>query len=325
MKSKIRILIPTEKTNLDETLSVKVAGKKWNVKIDELRITLLSRDEYEVPGEKWTDTDIEVDTNIHKTTNRIVGHVRNAMYLAYGVSMQWGYEAMYGNTKADDSLELFPSIHQKGTSITFNKKTLAVRREMFQDIGSINSKPVTLMLNYWRRAHELDDLGFDSEAYLNYYKVLECLEGMDENKAKKMEFLNKFAPIKLISGTKQRKPMTKIRRHLGKRPTDGQIEVQIIKASKILATSKFTFISTDFVIHLIDLINVRDEFNVAHNLMVYIPKDSYYGIGQHSDSFSYVIRYISSIAALSKLTILNYAFPKKYAYDWKEREWSIKK
>jgi len=324
MNSRIKIVIPTEKTNLDESLSVKVAGKKWNVKIDESKITLLSQNEYEVPSGKWTEEDMEIDGNVHKITNRVVGHVRNAMYLAYGVSMQWGYEAEYGSTKADDNLELFPSIHQSGISTTFDDKTLEVRREMFQDIGSVDSKAVTLMLNYWRRAHELDDLGFNSEAYLNYYKVLECLEGMNENPKQKMIFLDKFAPIKDVDGKLKRKPMAKIRRQLGRRPTDGQIEAQIIKASKILATSKFTFISTDFVIHLIDLINVRDEFNVAHNLLIYIPKDSYYGIGQHSDSFSYVIRYLSSIAALSKLTILNYAFPKKYAYNWKEREWSIK-
>lgn len=324
MKSTIRIVIPTEQTNLDESLRLLVNGDKWDVLIKGATITIVSIKEYAVPGTKWSEKDMDIDGEITRMINRVAGHVRNATYFAYGLFMKWGIDAYYGTTKSINSLDLFPSIHQGTTSIKFESTTLPIRKQIFEDIGSVTSSNVVTMLNYWRRAHELDDLGFNSEAYLNYYKVLECLQGINENPVKRKEFLNKFMPVKEVDGKKARVPMTKIRRHLGRKPTNGQIEAQINKAATMFASAKFIEVSTDFTMYVIDLINLRDDFNVAHNLLIHNKNDSYFGVGQHSDSFSYVTRYLHDISALSKQMILNYAFPGKYMYDWNNRSWTLR-
>lgn len=323
MNSRIRAEIPVIKSNLSVYLRIKVKNDWWRVQIGNEKITVISEKEYEVPSREWTEADIEIDRRLNDLIDAVIGHVRNATYFAYGLSMQWGYEAYYGTTRSSNSLEMFPSIHQTGSSIKYDDNILSVMKNIFEDVGSSKLKPLIIMLNYWRRAEELDDLGFHAEAYLNFYKVLECLEVMHENRSAKLAFLNKFAPVKTLNGKTDRIPMPTIRKKFGKLPSDGSLVKHIEKSSQMLATANYTKISTNFMMYLMELTDVRNGYNVAHALAHYNQYDTYRGIGQHSDEFEYVIQDLWNINAMSKLLMLNYAFPGKYKFDWRERSWEI--
>lgn len=69
---------------------------------------------------------------------------------------------------------------------------------------------------------------------------------------------------------------------------------------------------------------MRNGYNVAHNLMLYNKLDTNRAIGQHSNSFDYVIPHVGNLSILSKLMILNYAFPQKYEYDWQNNSWHLR-
>lgn len=323
MKAKIRIEIPTEETNLNVSLKIKVRNHWWNVEISNSKINVISTIEHDVPGAGWTEDDYNLDTKLHNLIDTVIGHVRNATYFAYGVSMRWGYEAYYGSTKATSDLEMFPSIHQSGMTTTYDEERLEIMKNMFEDVGSSKLKPLVIMLNYFRRAEELNDLGFHAEAYLNFYKILECLEAMDENHAAKIGFLNKFASVKNVQGITNRVPMATLRRKFGKQRNNGSLVGHIEKSAKMLSTANLTFASTRFMMYLMELTDIKNGYNVAHALAYYNKYDTYRGIGQHSDEFEYVIRDLSNIEDMAQLLMLNYAFPKKYQYDWRNRKWSL--
>ncbi|OGL22448.1 hypothetical protein A2707_03940 [Candidatus Saccharibacteria bacterium RIFCSPHIGHO2_01_FULL_45_15] len=325
MKARIRIEIPIEATDLNETLKIKVRGRWWSVVISETKMSVTSQTDHEIPGSEWKESDIKLDRKLNNLIDTVMGHVRNATYFAYGISMQWGYEAFYGGTRASDSLDMFPSIHQAGMSTKFDPAILGAMKSMFEDVGSSKLKPLIIMLNYFRRAKELGDLGFHAEAFLNYYKILECLEEMDENQTAKIGLLNKFAPVKLVGGIKDRVPMVILTKKFGKRRNRGSLVSHIEKSSKMLATANFTKVSSKFMSYFMGLTDMRNGYNVAHTLAYYNKYDTYRGVGQHSDEFEYVIADLSNIEDIAQLFMLNYAFPKKYDYDFKNRKWLINK
>lgn len=321
MNSRIRINIPTEDSNLTESLQITIRREKWNVEIRDNLITVTSTKEYDVPSPGWSEGDFDLDRKVNDMIDAVVGHVRNATYIAYGLSLRWGYEAWYGSTHASGSLNMFPSIHQTGSSTKYSPELLPIMKSIFEDLGSSKLKPVIIMLNYWRRAEELDDLGFHAEAFLNFYKVLECLEVMDENSTVKKSFLDKFSPVRTVDGKTERIPMTKIKRKFTSRRSNGSLVSHIERSSKMLATSNFTQVNTNFMMYLMELTDVRNGYNVAHALAYYNKFDTYRGVGQHSDEFEYVIQDLWNVREMSKLLILNYAYPGKYKFDWREREW----
>ncbi len=323
MKTRVRIEVPTIESNLSESLKIKVRRDWWDITISNSKIIAISRKEYETPGVEWSNDDLETDRRLQDLTDTVVGHIRNAMYFAYGLSMQWGYEAYYGVSRSSSSLEMFPSIHQTGSSIQYAPDRLKIMKQMFEDVGSSKLKPLIIMLNYSRRAEELNDLGFHTEAFLNHYKILECLEAMDENHTAKMGFLNKFAPVKTVGDKKDRVPMSTLQRKFGKRRSNGSLVSHIEKSAKMLATANFSSVRTGFMMYLMELTDIRNGYNVAHALAYYNKYDTYRGVGQHSDEFEYVIRDLWNIETMSKLLMLNYAFPGKYKYDWKERAWEL--
>lgn len=324
MKAKIKIVIISERTNLNESLRVLVKKDWWDVKIEATQVTVISQKEYNVPEHNWSkEGDIDLDSQLNRRIDGVVAHVRDCSYISFGLTLKWGYEAWYGSVHANSSLDLVPSIHQSGSSTTFDINDLDIERAIFKDVGSTKSATVRTMLGYWRRAEELSDLSFHTEAYLNYFKVLECLESLKENDHIKKMLTDRFAPNP--SGAKDRTPMKKIRRHVGKGVSDGSLVKHIIKAATIFASAGYSEkISSDFFIHILDLIHVRNHYNVAHHLLRVIKDDWFIGVGQHSDEFERVIPDLSNMKQVSKMMILNYIQHGKYQFNGRERKWSFR-
>lgn len=324
MRANIRLAIIVEKTNLKETLTVTMGRDFWDIQLEGSLMTVASRDEYEVPEQGWSGKDdMELDSKVHRMVDGVVAHIRNTSYISFGLTLKWGYEAWYGQTHAINTLDLYPSIHQSGSSTTYNHEILDVGRSIFNDLGSTRNDAARTMMSYWRRAEELSDLSFHSEAYLNFYKVMECFETLKENDVVRNELLDRFAP--LVPGTKRRLPMKKIRKHVGRHPSDDALVKHVIKAVTMCASAKFTAkMSTNLFIYILDLIHVRNHYNVAHHLLRKLKNDNFIGVGQHSDEFEHVIPDLNNIKNISKMMMLNYVMPGKYYYDSKEHSWEFK-
>jgi len=325
MKSRIRIQLSLESSNLSFSSLFACGGDKWTVEVGSNCVTLLSAEEYDIPGseelERWSKFDREISDKIHKT----VGHFRNAFYFSFGLSIQWGYDAYYGDTHEEDTLGMFPSIHQSGMNTEFSLQSSKVAKLIFNDVANTDASPVKAMLGYWRRGNELADLGFHSEAFLNYFKTLECLEELNKKNSIQQSLLDRFAPFISEGGRPKRIPAEIIKRHIGEGPSDPSVVRHIEKGAKILATANFPVsISDELFMFILDMIHARNHYNVGHKLLREAPFDRYIGIGQHSDEFEIVIPELANIENISKLLILNYLFPDKYTYNTRIRKWRLK-
>jgi len=324
MKAIIKIVILAEKSNLDENLAVVVGKDWWDIRIKATQLLVTSRIEYEVPAPGWSGKDdMELDGKLHRHIDRVVAHIRNTVYISFGVTLKWGYEAWYGQTHAVNTLDLYPSIHQNGMSTTFDIDTLEVQRTIFNDVGSTKNTTALTMMGYWRRAKELSELSFHAEAYLNYFKVLECFESLQENEPVRKALIDRFAPK--IEGSKDRVPMKTIRRHAGTAFSDGALVKHIVKAATIAASANFSSkMSSRFFIYILDLIHVRNHYNVAHHLLRVVKEDWFIGVGQHSDEFERVIPDLSNMKTVSKMMILSYLHEGKYKYNGRDHRWELR-
>lgn len=325
MKSQIRIQIPLESSDLAFESTLYSDGAKWSVSVQNNIATIISHKQYEIPDNedptKWMELDRKLNNKIHKT----IGHFRKCFYFAYGLTMEWGFEAWYGTTHANDTLGLFPSIHQEGMHTNFRKEYLDTANLIFEDVANTRNSFAKTMLGYWRRGHELSDLGFHSEAFLNFFKALECLEALDENQPIQDQFLDRFVPFEKGKPKPKRMPLKYIRKHVGSYPADDSVVKHVKKAVRILATANTSpGMSSGFFMFVLDIIHARNNYNVGHKILRINPFDTFMGLGQHSDEFEHVIPNLSNIQTLSKMLILSYLFPKKYEYDGKEHEWRLR-
>lgn len=180
---------------------------------------------------------------------------------------------------------------------------------MISDIGSSRKKGLKSLLNYWRRAKELDELGFDSEAYLNYFKVLECLAELNTDDVNKRAIINRFSP----GGVPQK---TLCRKYRAKTTADqNNLHRQIVFVAKALSAANVSpKLSRGLFTKVLDIVFMRHGWNVAHKLLRPNPYDSYDAIGQHSDEFNLVMIENLYISKITKLLILRYVKPGQYKF-----------
>lgn len=302
--SQLWVEIDTEPSNLNFSTTLSLNGSKWDVDFSNNKIRATSHESYPVPGTGFD----EKDRVIRSAMNQIVGHIRNLGYFSLGLDMKWGYEGGYTGTHIGDSLDIFPSIHQNG-SVQFNQSYLERAQRILADIGSSRKKNLKSLLNYWRRAKELDELGFDSEAYLNYFKILECLADLNTDDVTKRAIIDRFSP----GGVPQK---TLCKRYRAKTPADQRnIHKQIVFAAKALSAANISpKLSRGLFIKVLDIVFMRHGWNVAHKLLRPNPYDTYDAIGQHSDEFRLVMIENIYISKITKLLILRYVKPGQYHF-----------
>jgi len=302
--SHLWIEIDTEPTNLNFSTTLSLNGSKWDIEFSNNKVRATSHKVYPVPGRGFDDK----DQVIRSAMNQIVGHIRNLGYFALGIDMKWGYEGGYDGTSVGDSMDIFPSIHQN-SSTQFFTNSIERGQRIINDVGNSRKKGLKSMLNYWRRAMELDELGFDSEAYLNYFKVLECLAELNTDDTTKRAIQDRFSP-----GGVPQKALSK--QYRAKTTAEqNNLHRQIIFASKALSAANISpKLSRGLFTKVLDIIFMRHGWNVAHKLLRSNPYDTYDAIGQHSDEFNLVRIENIYIAKITKLLILRYVKPGQYKF-----------
>lgn len=302
--SQLWVEIATEPSNLNFSTTLSLNGGKWEVVFSNNKVKATSHKLYPVPGTGFSAK----DRVIENAMNQIVGHIRNLGYFCLGLDMKWGYEGGYNGTHIGDSMDIFPSIHQN-SSTQFFPRSIERGRRMIDDIGSSRKKNLKSLLNYWRRAKELDELGFDSEAYLNYFKILECLAELNNDDVTKRAILARFSP-----GRVPQKSLCK--KYQAKTTADkNNLHRQILFAAKALSAANISpKLSRGLFIKVLDIVFMRHGWNVAHKLLRPNPYDTYDAIGQHSDEFRLVMIENIYISKITKLLILRYVKPGQYHF-----------
>ena len=303
-ESQLWVTILTEPSNLSFSTTLSLNGGKWDVTFSNNQIRATSHKSYPVPGRGFG----ERDKVIEHAMNQIVGHLRNLGYFSMGLEMRWGYEGGYSGTRIDASETIIPSIHQNG-SVQYSQRNVERAERIIKDIGSNRRKGLKSLLNYWRRAYELDELGFDSEAYLNYYKIIECLAELNSDKQNKRDIVARFSPGKVPQ-------KTLCKRYSAKTPKQQySLHKQIVFTANALSAANISpRLSRGLFIKTLDIVYMRHHWNVAHKLLRTNPYDGYDAIGQHSDEFSLVMIENIYIRKITKLLILRYAKPKQYKF-----------
>lgn len=302
--SQLWVEIATEPSNLNFSTTLSLNGGKWEVVFSNNKVKATSHKLYPVPGTGFSAK----DRVIENAMNQIVGHIRNLGYFCLGLDMKWGYEGGYNGTHIGDSMDIFPSIHQN-SSTQFFPRSIERGRRMIDDIGSSRKKNLKSLLNYWRRAKELDELGFDSEAYLNYFKILECLAELNNDDVTKRAILARFSP-----GRVPQKSLCK--KYQAKTTADkNNLHRQILFAAKALSAANISpKLNRGLFIKVLDIVFMRHGWNVAHKLLRPNPYDTYDAIGQHSDEFRLVMIENIYISKITKLLILRYVKPGQYHF-----------
>lgn len=302
--SQLWVEIATEPSNLNFSTTLSLNGGKWDVAFSNNKVKATSHKLYLVPDTGFG----ERDRVIESAMNQIVGHIRNLGYFSLGLDMKWGYEGGYNGTRIGDSMDIFPSIHQN-SSTQFFPHSLERGQRIIDDIGSNRKKNLNSLLNYWRRAKELDELGFDSEAYLNYFKILECLAELNTDDVTKRAILDRFSP----GGVPQKSLCKKYR---ATTPADkNNLHRQILFAAKALSAANISpKLGRGLFIKVLDIVFMRHGWNVAHKLLRPNPYDTYDAIGQHSDEFRLVMIENIYISLITELLILRYVKPGQYHF-----------
>lgn len=300
-KTHVWVKITTQPSNINFSTTVSLNGEKWNVVFSNGYIMAESQKTYPLPqGNSISD-----DRAIENVMNRIVGHIRNLGYFSMDLDMKWGYEGGYSGAHSHaEGVNIFPSIHQN-SSVEYSEHSLELAERIINDIGSSDKKGLKIMLNYWRRAKELDNLGFDSEAYLNYFKVMECLSELNNPQYKKI--IERFSPGEVPQKTLCKKYRTKTRKD------EKRLNRQICFVAKALsAIGGDSRIRRGLFMKVLNIVYIRNHWNVAHKLFRSNPYDSYDSIGQHSDEFSLVMIENTYISIITQLLVLLYIKPGQY-------------
>ena len=161
------------------------------------------------------------------------------------------------------------------------------------------------MLNYWRRGYELDQLSYDAESFLNYFKVFECLSEVGKGSKQQKKMLDRFT-IKQ-TGKKQSIPIPSLKKYTFN---------QIYLATSILAGAGYDEkVYRNNMNYVLKVINMRHNWGVAHKIFRNNPYDTYDNMGQHSIEFSHVMIENIFLEKMSKYFILRYLNPGKYKLD----------
>lgn len=287
-------------TNLDLITVISFRRERWSLEIKLNKIYLKALDHVHI--EHPLDAR-EMQDEHESLLNGIIGHTRNLAYFTFGVSIKWGYESCNG----DHQLSLYPSVQQQtateSSSMTFPSPQPKEDVAMLEALARSRRRGIHTLLNYSRRAQELDDLGYDAESFLNFYKVLECFYEIGKGSATHKLLIDRFT-------------------HAVGQKIIPKASLSKFSYNQIyFATAVFAGIGYDVrlrranLIYLLRVISIRNGWNVGHKIFRTNPYDTYDAVGQHSDEFTHVIIENIHLETACRFFILKYAAPGKFKLD----------
>jgi len=303
--SSASVEVTTHSTNLNFSTVVALKGITWDVYFSNNSIKATSRTFFPAPD----DSSDKAYDDMRYVLQPIVGHIRNLASFSLGLDVKWGFEGHFANTGYNYSDMIFPSIHQQQTN-TFGDENINRAQRMIKDIGSSRKKGLKTMLNYWRRAAELDELGYNSESFLDYYKIIECLAELCTDDGAVQKTLDRFCPSGHVQSTLKRKY------HCKTANDEKKLKGHIKFVAKALSSAgRSDRVGRGFFTAMLDCVFIRHNWNVAHKLIRSNPYDNYDAIGQHSDEFDLVQIENIYISTITKLLVLLYVKPDRYKID----------
>jgi len=301
INSRIWIELATTATNINATTQISYRGHRWDVAFSPNKIRLNSLRKYAIDDTAPRDDEIE------KRVNQITGHMRNLACFAFDINVKWGMDWGYVGTHVQDGDLPYPSIHQSGFSQTHSQESIGKDMGVLNDLAKNRKAFLPNMLNYWRRGYEQDKLGFDAEAFLNYFKILEIFNELGSSTSNANKIKQRFIP----GGTSQ----TSLQRAFRARtPQELRIlEKNIGFAAKVASAVGYDKnIRRGTMVFLVKCVYIRNWWNVGHKLLRKNPYDTYDSTGQHSDEFRLTMIENIFIEIITKYFILRYAKPGAY-------------
>ena len=288
-------------SNINETAEISYRGHKWHVFLAGDKIRLNSLREYDIDESQPHMPEIE------KRVNQITGHARNLACFAFDMNVKWGMNWGYAQTHVSEDDFPFPSTHQSGQSTQYNATALAKDIQVFRDLSKNRAAYLPNMLNYWRRGYELDKLGFDSEAFLNFFKILEVFKELGSSTANAAAIKQRFIP-------NNRPQSTLCREFHAKTPNNIRtLRNNISFAAAVAAAAGYDKnVPRGNMRFLIRCVYIRNSWNVGHKLFRKNPYDTYDAVGQHSDEFGHTMIENIWLSEFTKYLILRYAKPGRY-------------
>jgi hypothetical protein len=194
-----------------------------------------------------------------------------------------GFEGFIGEIDT-----FFPSTNDLLTSAySLNQEGLDVGIKVLEDIGKRYTKNTHRLLEYWRRGFELGEMWYFSEAYLNYFKILELM-------AKQV---NTGSDPRFIA-LRDRFNTTSFKQRYGFNKKD------IYFAAKIFAFWGNRKTTVAMFRSMCKIAKIRNHYNVGHTRAA--SQVSYYSaIGQFSDEFDITQHEGEFLRELTRLLILN--------------------
>lgn len=290
-------------TNLDQMSSMYFKAKKWDLRLKGNKMHIICEMMHtEDPNDPF-------NRKHEQEINQLVGHIRNLVCFAYKVDIAWGYDSCVMHSLSTS----FPSIHQQNTTESsshfFSPESIERAQTYMRSIEESHQDNLNILLNYWRRAYELDQLNYDAESFLNYFKVLECLSELGKGTEQHRALIKRFT-VKASKST--HKYGFTLRSSLAKRYSESQFYL----ATAVLAGAGYDYkVARPNLIYILEVIQQRNNWNVGHKIFRHNPYDTYDSIGQHSSEFSHVMIENIFLERIAKYYILRYAEPNKYTLD----------
>jgi len=220
---------------------------------------------------------------------RAVSYMRSAVTFAFETPTKRGFESFVGEID-----EFFPSARQKN-AYRQNVDALEIAVSVLGDVGRKYSPQLHRLLEYWRRGFELGEMWYFSEAYLNYYKILEAM-------AKRV---NTGTNITYAVLKKRFHTDTKFEKRFGFNEKDVEF------AAKVFASLGYKKVTVAMFRTMCRIAKVRNHFNVGHT-QAPNNKGFYSAIGQFSDDFDLTGREGEALREITRLLILHSLGYTKY-------------
>jgi hypothetical protein len=223
---------------------------------------------------------------------RAISYMRSAVTFAFETPTKRGFEGFIG--ELDD---FFPSSNPK-TSYQLNEESLAVAVQVLEDIGKKYTRKLHRQLEYWRRGYELGEMWYYSEAYLNYYKILEAMA-----KSVNTGNSNIYASLKTRFNTN-----TKFKERYGFKEPD------VVFSAKVFAFLGYQRVTISMFRAICRIAKVRNHYNVGHTQAV--SKQGFYSAtGQFSDDFDLTYTEGETLREITRVMILHSLGYNKYWLD----------
>jgi hypothetical protein len=280
---------------------IKVGRYMWsiNFNIGGPKALIQSLHDFQIPSDP---TDPNYKSAV-KELERAVAYMRAAVTFAFDTPSKRGFEGFIGEIDF-----FFPSANDANTTAyKRGANGIAIGTQVLKDIGAKYTQELHGLLEYWRRAFELGEMFYFSEAYLNYYKIL--------------EFMNN----KIDRGTNTDYQTLRTRFNTDNFKRRNGVNYTDVKfAASVFAFLGYPKVTTPMFRMVCRFSKIRNHLNVGHTRK--IRKGAFYAAnGQFNNDFDLTAIEGDYLKEVSRLMILHYKGYHLYVLDGTAGPYVLKK